>query len=230
MAPEKDNTEPAENSDHEADTTTESEHDPVFEPIVTLPEVEVKTFEEGEDEMLKLRCKLYRYHMSEEADPEWKERGTGDIKILRTKSKKIVSLMGEECEFESPYCRVLMRQDKTLKIRANHYITGIMELRPNCGSDRAWVWSVAADFADEEPKRELFAARFANPQNAQLFKEKFDEAKAVCAAGGTPVLKEAEEKSKKDDENVEEKKESEKEEEKVADDLEKLTVKETEKD
>ena len=28
--------------------------------------------------------------------------------------------------------------------------------------------SVAADFADEEPKRELFAARFANPQSEQL--------------------------------------------------------------
>ncbi|KAK7065990.1 Ran-specific GTPase-activating protein [Halocaridina rubra] len=73
-----------------------------------------------------------------------------------------------------------MRQDKTLKIRANHYITPYMDLKPNCGSDRAWVWSVPADFADEEPKQELFAVRFANAENARLFKEKFDEARGIA--------------------------------------------------
>lgn len=58
-----------------------------------------------------------------------------------------------------------MRQDKTLKIRANHYITPFMELKPNCDSDRAWVWSVVADFADEEPKRECLAIKFANSES-----------------------------------------------------------------
>jgi len=52
------------------------------------------------------RAKLFRYES--ESDPrEWKERGTGDVKILRHK------LLGT--------CRVLMRRDKTLKICANHY-------------------------------------------------------------------------------------------------------------
>lgn len=55
-----------------------------------------------------------------------------------------------------------MRQDKTLKIRANHYITPFMELLPNCDSDRAFVWSVSSDFADEEMKPETFAIKFAN--------------------------------------------------------------------
>ncbi|MPC91990.1 Ran-specific GTPase-activating protein [Portunus trituberculatus] len=62
-----------------------------------------------------------------------------------------------------------MRQDKTLKIRANHYITPYMQLKPNCGSDRAFVWSVVADFADEMPKQELFAARFANADSTFVF-------------------------------------------------------------
>jgi RanBP1 domain len=40
-----------------------------------------------------------------------------------------------------------------------------LELKPNCGSDRAWVWSTPADFADEEPKPELLAIRFANAES-----------------------------------------------------------------
>lgn len=40
-----------------------------------------------------------------------------------------------------------------------------MQLKPNCGSDRAWMWSVPADFADETPKPELLAVRFANAES-----------------------------------------------------------------
>ena len=40
-----------------------------------------------------------------------------------------------------------------------------MELKPNCGSDRAWVWNVAADYADEEPKSETLAIRFGNAES-----------------------------------------------------------------
>jgi len=145
-------------------TVPENEHEPYFEPVVYLKEVQVKTNEEDEEEMMKLRCKLYRYSTAE-TPGEWKERGTGDVKILKHTKKQT--------------CRLLMRQDKTLKIRANHYITPYMELKPNCGSDRAWVWSVVADFADEEPKQECFAIRFANAENAQIFKDKFDEAKGI---------------------------------------------------
>jgi Ran-binding protein 1 len=40
-----------------------------------------------------------------------------------------------------------------------------MELKPNCGSDRAWVYSVPADYADEEIRPELLAIKFANPES-----------------------------------------------------------------
>jgi hypothetical protein len=40
-----------------------------------------------------------------------------------------------------------------------------MELKPNCGSDRAWVYSVPADYADEEIRSELLAIKFANPES-----------------------------------------------------------------
>jgi hypothetical protein len=49
------------------------------------------------------KCKLYRF---EAAGNEWKERGLGVVKLLQHKENKKI--------------RLLMRQEKTLKIRANH--------------------------------------------------------------------------------------------------------------
>jgi len=152
--------------DHDAatDNVDDSNHDPHFEPIVSLPEQDVKTLEEDEEELFKMRAKLYRF-ASENDPPEWKERGTGDVKLLRHKEKGTI--------------RLLMRRDRTLKICANHHIFPVMELKPNAGSDRAWVWNTLADFADEQPKPELLAIRFLNAENAQKFKVKFDECKEV---------------------------------------------------
>lgn len=52
------------------------------------------------------RARLFRFD-SEAEPPEWKERGTGEVKILEHKVTKMI--------------RILMRRDKTLKICANHY-------------------------------------------------------------------------------------------------------------
>lgn len=135
-----------------------------FEPIVKLAPVEVPTLEDDEEEIIKLRAKLFRYDSAtDDHPPEWKERGTGDVKILKHRA-------------HGTY-RVLMRRDKTLKVCANHVVLSHMELKPNCGSERAWVWSTPADFADEEAKPELLAIRFANIENAQKFKDKFDLAR-----------------------------------------------------
>lgn len=49
------------------------------------------------------KCKLYRFEASSN---EWKERGLGLVKLLKHK--------------ENNKIRLLMRQEKTLKIRANH--------------------------------------------------------------------------------------------------------------
>jgi hypothetical protein len=43
-----------------------------------------------------------------------------------------------------------------------------MELKPNCGSDRAWVYSVPADYADEEIRPELLAIKFANSESMSV--------------------------------------------------------------
>ncbi|CAH2052380.1 unnamed protein product, partial [Iphiclides podalirius] len=150
------------NSESEGGEVETSDHDPHYDPIVSLPLVEIHTNEENEEELVKIRARLYRYDTS---DHEWKERGTGDIKLLRHKANNTV--------------RVVMRRDKTLKVCANHFITPDIRMNVHCGSDKAFNWSVFADYADETCKQELLAIKFGNPQNAELWKAKFAEAQEI---------------------------------------------------
>jgi len=141
------------------DEAPESE-DVHFEPVIRLTEkVEVKTNEELEEQVFKMRAKLFKFN--KEAN-EWKERGTGDVRLLKHK--------------ENGKTRLVMRRDKTLKVCANHYVVPEMKLSPNVGSDRSWVWNAAADVSEGEPEAQTLAIRFANSENANLFKEAFIKA------------------------------------------------------
>ena len=64
-----------------------------FEPVIPLPDkVDVITGEEEEEVLYSHRAKLFRL-----VDGEWKERGIGDVKILKhTSSNKIRLLMRRE--------------------------------------------------------------------------------------------------------------------------------------
>ncbi|KAK2790493.1 hypothetical protein FQN53_009517, partial [Emmonsiellopsis sp. PD_33] len=135
----------------------EEEADVHFEPVIHLTEkVEVKTNEELEEQTFKMRAKLFRF---DRESKEWKERGTGDVRLLKHK--------------ENQKTRLVMRRDKTLKVCANHYIVPDMKLSPNVGSDRSWVWNAAADVSEGEPEAQTLAIRFGNSENANLFKEAF---------------------------------------------------------
>ncbi|XP_062066043.1 E3 SUMO-protein ligase RanBP2 isoform X3 [Lepus europaeus] len=128
-----------------------------FEPIVSLPEVEVKSGEEDEEVVFKERAKLYRWDRDAS---QWKERGVGDIKILWHRMKN--------------YYRILMRRDQVFKVCANHVITKTMELKPLNVSNNALVWT-ASDYADGEAKVEQLAVRFKTKEMADCFKKKFEE-------------------------------------------------------
>ncbi|KAL9138399.1 MAG: hypothetical protein Q9175_000382 [Cornicularia normoerica] len=131
-----------------------------FEPVVHLTEkVETKTNEEAEEQMFKMRAKLFKF---DRESREWKERGTGDVRLLKHRENKKT--------------RLVMRRDKTLKVCANHYVVPDMKLSPNVGSDRSWVWNAAADVSEGEPEPQTLAIRFANSENANLFKEAFIKA------------------------------------------------------
>ncbi|EGC44530.1 ran-specific GTPase-activating protein [Histoplasma capsulatum var. duboisii H88] len=144
----------------DGEVAEEEEADVHFEPVVHLTEkVEIKTNEELEEQTFKMRAKLFKFDRSSR---EWKERGTGDVRLLKHK--------------ENQKTRLVMRRDKTLKVCANHYIVPDMKLAPNVGSDRSWVWNAAADVSEGEPEAQTLAIRFANSENANLFKEAFEKA------------------------------------------------------
>lgn len=127
------------------DEAPESE-DVHFEPVIRLTErVDVKTGEEIEEQTFKMRAKLFKFIRETN---EWKERGTGDVRLLKHK--------------DNGKTRLVMRRDKTLKVCANHYVVPEMKLSPNVGSDRSWVWNATADVSEGEPEAVTFAIRFAN--------------------------------------------------------------------
>lgn len=89
----------------EGDEDAPESEDVHFEPVIKLTErVETKTNEESEEQLFKMRAKLFRFIKESN---EWKERGTGDVRLLKHK--------------ENGRTRLVMRRDKTLKVCANHY-------------------------------------------------------------------------------------------------------------
>lgn len=71
----------SEGAPEDEDDYQEEENQTYFTPVIALPDkVEVKTGEEDEEVLYSHRAKLYRY-----TEKEWKERGLGDIKVLKHK-------------------------------------------------------------------------------------------------------------------------------------------------
>eukprot|EP00533_Pseudo-nitzschia_delicatissima_P007541 CAMPEP_0116092854 /NCGR_PEP_ID=MMETSP0327-20121206/8267_1 /TAXON_ID=44447 /ORGANISM="Pseudo-nitzschia delicatissima, Strain B596" /LENGTH=198 /DNA_ID=CAMNT_0003584313 /DNA_START=266 /DNA_END=862 /DNA_ORIENTATION=+ len=147
-----------------AETPKEEESTAEFAPVVELEEVDVVSGEEEEEVIYSQRGKLFLYGETlldvGSGNKSWKERGIGDIKILKHK--------------EHSRMRVLMRQEKTMKVIVNHALDPRITLEPNAGSDRSWVWS-AFDFAEGELVETVFAIRFADSEIADKFKKVFLE-------------------------------------------------------
>lgn len=135
-----------------------------FAPVVELEEVDVVSGEEEEEVIYSQRGKLFLYGETlldvGSGNKSWKERGIGEIRILKHK--------------EHGRMRVLMRQEKTMKVIVNHALDPRITLEPNSGSDRSWVWS-AFDFAEGELVETVFAIRFADSDIANSFKKIFQE-------------------------------------------------------
>jgi Ran-binding protein 1 len=159
--------------DDGGDAHHEEENQTAFEPVIHLKEVVVDSGESNEEVLYKQRCALYRY--APEGDvtggpPIWKERGRGDAKLLKHKTTALV--------------RIVLREDKTLKLRLNHIVKPGITLSANPGSDRFWSWRTA-DWAEYDilgaAKTDTFGIKFKTSEVANEFKTKWDEARELNA-------------------------------------------------
>lgn len=156
---------------------------------VQLEEVEVTSGEEEEAILYEQRSKLFIHGETlldkGSGQKSWRERGIGDVKILQHKELKKV--------------RVLMRQEKTMKVILNFVLDSRLVLTPNAGNDRSWVWS-AMDFSSgEELEETVFAIRFGDSDIANAFKKAFEDGQAIMVALDSAEEGEAAEATAEDD-------------------------------
>jgi Ran-binding protein 1 len=98
-----------------------------------------------------MRARLYRWR-----DPEWKERGTGEVKLLRHKSTKKI--------------RCILRQDKTLKPVCNFVVAEdpLCVLKEHQGSDKMFFFT-AYDCSEDPFQMEKFVLKFGNAESKIFF-------------------------------------------------------------
>ncbi|KAG4216201.1 hypothetical protein ERO13_A01G226640v2 [Gossypium hirsutum] len=103
---------------------------------------------------LEKKAKLYRF---DKEGNQWKERGVGNVKLLKHKVNGKV--------------RLVMRQSKPLRsVLTISVFIPTMTVQEHSGNDKSCVWH-AADFADGNLKEEMFCIRFASVENCKTFME-----------------------------------------------------------
>lgn len=120
------------------------------------PQVEAPNADIDEKEIFASQALLYIFDRESNV---WVDRANGQIKILQN---------------SNDIYRILMRQNRTYVVRANHQIPYLGSLHELNGSNREFSWT-AFDFSDttEADTRQLFAIRFQLPETASKFKEAF---------------------------------------------------------
>ncbi|KAI9321997.1 hypothetical protein BDR26DRAFT_1015480 [Obelidium mucronatum] len=92
---------PSKEEDDGSDDENPIEHEVPIEKKVDIPEVEVKTGEEDESNIIQMRCKLYRMDETN----TWKERGVGNLRL--------------NCDESSVSARLVMRAEGVLRLILN---------------------------------------------------------------------------------------------------------------
>ncbi|GMT04655.1 hypothetical protein PENTCL1PPCAC_26829, partial [Pristionchus entomophagus] len=161
--------EPADDENDE-DHVEEYEPDVDFAPVIPLPDmVETVTGEESEKVLLEDRCKLFRF-----TNGEWKERATGNIKVLKNEKA------GKH--------RVVVRRDQVHKVAANFNLAPGVKVASMKNNQKAVVW-FCVDFSEDEVTgvNEQLSAKFSSPQQAEEFMELINSiVDAMPKSGATP--------------------------------------------
>lgn len=116
--------------------------------------------------VMSLRCRMYRFDTE---DSEWKERGTGQIRMLQGNVTKKV--------------RLVMHRDALLKICANHYIASGMKIQTYKDNGKAVMYGPAPP--DKEAHIEspsLILLRFKSTKDCDLYTKTFEKAYQINEA------------------------------------------------
>lgn len=97
-----------------------------------------------------MRAKLFKFIRDTQ---EWKERGTGDVRLLKHK--------------ENGKTRLVMRRDKTLKVCANHYSRSTLRFcldSCSCSGEDLDLKTSANTLLPSRPGHEAVAQRWQRPK------------------------------------------------------------------
>lgn len=137
----------------------------------------VKTGEEDEEIVFEARSKAYFFFKEDTYGMEtrtnmWKERGLGNVKILRGKKKP------------SSF-RVLLRQEKTLKPKVNFSIVPDHKIAYMTGTKKAIIVH-ATDFSDEKAEERDISFKFKDETICEGFVKAFKTATDAHSSAATP--------------------------------------------
>lgn len=127
-----------------------------------LSRLETRNVDDSKDEMQVLFSgdALVFFFIDEEND--WCERGYGVLQILRHGEKYHV--------FMSDHSKVYVA----------HQLKPSMDLKPNAGSDRSWVWFTLEEHSEGEVIARKLAVEFQSVELSYEFKKKFEECRDHC--------------------------------------------------
>ena len=154
-----------------------------FTPIFKAGAAE-ETRDEACEVLFDERVRLFRF---DAPSSEWKERGTGNMKVLHDK------------ETDDYY--VVQRRDVTFKLSAYFFCDPAMELKTHGGSDKAYTFT-AYDYSYDDNKQQgeahVLAAMFKTAEIATAFQTAFEKGQEAMK-----LRTESKEETKEEKEEVE---------------------------
>ena len=126
-----------------------------------FPRLKKQNLESNADIQVLFGREAQVYHF-DERQGYWRKKGYGVLHILR---------------YDSEFHIFLLDQDR---ICVAHQITSSMDLKPNAGSDRSWVWFTLADHSDFKVVERELAAEFQSVEHSFEFKKIFDKCRDSC--------------------------------------------------
>ena len=99
---------------------------------------------------------------------QWKERGKGVLKVLE--------------EEGGQRARLVFRRDQVLKIAANHFLSGVSDLKPMGTTPNAVSWT-AQDVSDADDQGVFnYAVKFKSAERMAAFQVAFDQGRKLSGA------------------------------------------------